>query len=66
MYDSDIDGDGKPNLLGMIIKDNSDCSLVPGDNVNLNLYNQHFGVCSLDNCPFDANPDQADLNANGV
>lgn len=66
MYDSDIDGDGKPNLLGMVIKENSDCSLVPGDNVNLNLYNQHFGVCSLDNCPFDANPDQADLNANGV
>lgn len=66
LYDSDIDGDGKPNLLWLVIRENVDCSLVPGDNVNMNLYNQHFWVCSLDNCPLESNPDQIDLNANGV
>ncbi|MBQ9554364.1 hypothetical protein IJU97_05490 [bacterium] len=23
-------------------------------------------MCSLDNCPFRSNPNQADLNANGI
>ena len=65
-YDIDIDGDGIPNLLGLIKYEKSDCSLIPGENVNQNLYQQHFGVCALDNCPFVYNKDQADLNNNGI
>jgi hypothetical protein len=26
----------------------------------------HFGTCGLDNCPFHPNPDQSDLNNNGI
>ena len=62
-YDIDIDGDGIPNLLGLIKYEKSDCSLIPGENVNQNLYQQH---CALDNCPFVYNKDQADLNNNGI
>lgn len=65
-YDIDIDGDGIPNLLGLIKYEKSDCSFIPGENVNQNLYQQHFGVCALDNCPFVYNKDQADLNNNGI
>ena len=65
-YDIDIDGDGIPNLLGLIQYEKADCSLIPGENVNHNIYQQHFWVCSLDNCPFVYNKDQADLNNNGI
>lgn len=65
-YDIDIDGDGIPNLLGLIQYEKPDCSLIPGENVNHNIYQQHFWVCSLDNCPFVYNKDQADLNNNGI
>lgn len=66
IHDIDIDGDGIPNLLGMINYEKSDCSLIPGENVNQNLYQQHFWVCALDNCPFIHNKDQSDLNNNGI
>jgi hypothetical protein len=41
-YDIDIDGDGIPNLLGLIQYEKADCSLIPGENVNHNIYQQHF------------------------
>ena len=41
-YDIDIDGDGIPNLLGLIQYEKPDCSLIPGENVNHNIYQQHF------------------------
>ena len=66
MFDNDIDGDGVKNLLGMILYEKSDCSLIVGDNVDEELYLKHFGICSLDNCPFGYNPDQSDLNLNGI
>ena len=66
LYDDDIDWDGVPNLLGMIQYEKSDCSLIVWDNVDELLYKRHIWVCSLDNCPFRANANQADLNANGI
>ena len=118
--DDDIDGDGKPNLLGIILFEKADCSYdhenihFPGDtenennkdktnnetnrknnkegnngnntnnndnnnnntnqnwnnsnqrNINLNTFLSNFWVCSLDNCSFIANPNQEDLNHNGI
>ncbi len=70
--DTDIDGDGIPNLLGLITAENKDCSYEsdPGKkNANLDqdiLAKQYQGVCSLDNAPFTNNPDQLDLNQDGI
>lgn len=66
IYDDDIDGDGIKNLLGIMIYEKEDCQFSVGENVNSQLYQQHFGVCSLDNCPFISNSEQRDLNANGI
>lgn len=65
LYDDDLDGDGVKNLLGLIRYERADCKLIPGENVDEQRYTQHFGVCSLDNCPLVSNADQSDLNANG-
>lgn len=65
LCDDDIDGDGKPNLLGLITYETADCSFT-AENVNVSILKKHFGVCSLDNCPFTANEKQTDLNNNGV
>lgn len=64
LCDEDIDGDGVPNLLGLFRAESADCSL-HADNLDIELLNKHFGVCSLDNCPFSPNQDQKDLNHNG-
>ena len=66
LYDDDIDGDGIKNLLGMILYEREDCKLIIGENVDTKRYQQHFWVCSLDNCPFAPNKDQIDINLNGV
>ena len=66
LYDDDLDGDGVKNLLGMILYERDDCKLIIGENVDKRRYQQHFWVCSLDNCPFNANKDQIDINLNGV
>lgn len=63
--DDDIDGDGNKNLIGIIRYETEDCSYT-ADNLNVDLLRQHVGVCSLDNCPFTTNPDQRDLNNNGI
>jgi len=64
--DDDIDGDGIPNLIGLITYENKDCSITK-DNVNMDLLNEHFkSICSLDNAPFTANQDQLDLNGDGI
>ncbi len=63
--DDDIDWDGKKNLVWLIISENPDCSITV-DNIDSRLLRQQLGVCSLDNCPFDVNPEQTDLNNNWV
>jgi len=76
--DTDIDGDGKPNLLG-IITDPKQCNYTQqiaasgigkgnkGGNINYDILEKQFqGVCSLDNDPFDANPEQTDVNNNNI
>ena len=61
--DDDIDWDGIKNLVGIITKENKDCS-VTSDNVSIEILKKQIWVCSLDNCPFNSNPDQSDLNNN--
>ena len=61
--DDDIDGDWVKNLIGIILKEKSDCTLWI-DNVNLGLLKEELWVCSLDNCPFALNSNQSDLNNN--
>ena len=63
--DDDIDGDGKKNLIWIITRENKDCSIT-ATNINVEILSKQFWVCSLDNCPFDANEDQADMNNNWV
>ena len=63
--DDDIDWDGIKNLIWIITKENKDCS-INVDNVNETILKKQIGVCSLDNCPFDVNLDQSDLNNNWV
>ncbi|MDR0606932.1 MAG: thrombospondin type 3 repeat-containing protein [Candidatus Peribacteria bacterium] len=63
--DDDMDGDDKKNLLGIITYEKADCSY-NSDNVDESILGKHFGVCSLDNCPFTKNPSQSDLNNNGI
>ncbi|MDR0859505.1 MAG: thrombospondin type 3 repeat-containing protein [Candidatus Peribacteria bacterium] len=63
--DDDIDGDGKKNLLGLIQYEKADCSY-DSENIDEEILRKHFGVCSLDNCPFALNSDQVDLNNNGI
>ena len=75
---SDIDGDGKPNLIG-IITDPKQCNytqeLASTDLgkyskdwwINYDILNKQFQwSCALDNDPFHPNPDQADNNNNGI
>jgi len=68
----DIDGDGVPNLLWLIQFENKDCSYESNpdtSNANLNqwILAQHYKwICSLDNAPFTPNPDQLDLNQDGI
>ena len=69
---TDIDGDGVPNLLWLINFENKDCSYEsdpskPNANLNQDILAKHYqGVCSLDNAPFNYNPDQFDLNQDGI
>ena len=63
--DDDIDWDGVKNLIWIITKENKDCS-INADNIDKTLFKKQIGVCSLDNCPFNTNSDQSDLNNNGV
>ena len=63
--DDDIDGDGKKNLIWIITKENSDCS-INSNNINYEIFKKEFWVCSLDNCPFQENSDQSDLNNNWI
>jgi len=75
--DTDIDGDGKINLLGIINFENKDCSYEIKNSTNTNnqgngnlnqeIITKHYqGVCSLDNAPLYSNPDQLDLNQDGI
>lgn len=76
--DDDIDGDGVKNLIGLVMFENKDCSIVTDPtlvqsnpvkvmNVNLDLLKQQYqGVCSLDNASFTPNTNQFDLNQDGI
>lgn len=63
--DTDIDGDGIQNLLGIINYENTDCTY--NININPSVLKKHYQyICSLDNAPFDNNSDQLDLNLDGI
>lgn len=75
---SDIDGDGKPNLIG-IITDPKQCNYTQelastdlGKHskdwwINYDILDKQFQwSCALDNDPFHSNADQADNNNNGI
>jgi len=39
----------------------------PNVNLNQEILTEHYqGVCSIDNAPFNSNPDQLDLNQDGI
>ena len=63
--DDDIDGDGIKNLIWIVTHENKDCS-IGLSNVNGSLLRQQFWICSLDNCPFDSNSTQTDLDNDWV
>ena len=63
--DDDIDGDGIKNLIWIVVRENKDCS-INSSNINGDLFKQQFWVCSLDNCPFDSNSNQTDLDNDWV
>lgn len=70
--DSDIDNDGISNLLWLINFENKNCSYESDPNkwnANLNqgILTKHYqNICSLDNAPFNNNPNQLDLNQDGI
>ena len=68
MCDEDIDGDGASNFLWLIKYDTSDCKIK--DNINTSLLKQEYDLAAkwwnIDNCPFVANTDQADSDADGI
>ena len=63
--DDDIDWDGVKNLIGIILKEKSDCSIWV-ENVDIDLLKQELWVCSLDNCFLGSNSNQSDLNNNWI
>ncbi|MFA7284396.1 MAG: PKD domain-containing protein [Candidatus Absconditabacterales bacterium] len=60
MCDDDIDGDGYSNPVGILNRENDDCSI--GNNLNTPLLEQYSSHSnndpSIDNCPIKSNPDQ--------
>ncbi len=64
--DTDIDGDGVINLLGLINTETKNCAY-SRENLNQAVLIKHFqSICSLDNAPFNSNADQLDLNQDGI
>ncbi len=64
--DSDIDGDGIANALGLITHENKDCAYNSGNMDTSLLQNQYATICSLDNAPLTVNANQLDLNQDGI
>lgn len=77
--DDDIDGDGTKNIVWLLKYENSTClsnssgtnnvdnGALDKDNTDIeSLKKQLQWSCSLDNSPFSANPDQRDLNNDGL
>lgn len=67
--DSDIDWDGIPNLLWIIKYENKNCTY-NSNNLNLARLRTEFKLSkngqNIDNCPFTKNPDQIDVNKDGI
>jgi len=67
--DSDIDGDWISNLLWIIKYENKNCTYNK-DNINLSRLNEEFKLSKewqkIDDCPFIKNPDQIDVNEDGI
>ena len=80
--DDDIDWDWYKNLIWIIKYENPNCSIWPNNNnteswnnisnqidwnnVDIQLLKKHIWSCSLDNAFPIPNPDQMDLNMNGI
>ncbi len=66
--DTDIDGDGVPNMLWLLVWEADDCRIV-GDIVDADRLLEQVGLirewAQLDNCSFEPNADQADQDADG-
>ena len=72
--DSDIDGDGYTNLIGIVTKDNPDCELSE-DNIDKDRLQEQTGICKKwndigdskwDNCFFQQNNQQIDQDNDGI
>jgi hypothetical protein len=67
--DTDIDNDWIPNLLWIIKYETPNCSYWE-ENLDLQRLRGEFELAkkwqNIDNCPFSFNPDQIDLNKNGI
>ncbi|USN56128.1 MAG: thrombospondin type 3 repeat-containing protein [Candidatus Peribacteria bacterium] len=64
MCDIDIDGDGVPNALGIILFEKEDCSY---DTSNITTDTaQMCGSYGEDNCSFISNSQQTDADRDGI
>ncbi len=69
MCDEDIDGDGKKNMLGLILRQPPQCRYRPSDlnnSIILTMIDRISRGDTLDNCSLTVNPDQADINGNFI
>lgn len=69
MCDDDIDGDGIPNLPNILAGEATDCRITQ-DVINQDVLSEEILYAQkgqqIDNCPFEVNQDQLDLNGNGI
>ena len=69
MCDDDIDGDWIKNFIWLIKFENKDCSINTKNIDKSRLQGEQTlakNGWDIDNCPFNKNPDQIDLNGNGI
>lgn len=67
LCDSDLDGDGHLQRLSLLLYENATCTFTDNvDQQELALYHAYVKLMGTwDNCPFIANPDQADQDNDG-
>jgi hypothetical protein len=70
--DDDIDWDGYKNIIWIIKYENQNCSIWPWsgnnswNNIDIEILKKHIWICYLDNAFYIINPDQLDINMNGI